>query len=123
MSKDLYENSKYGCPFHRELPGGGFVTIEVTPVRSIWRNTEYRGRVVVERRTAPRGRGHEPPVVASASGSTFESVMQQLMPAAQCNATIGAALLRLQPVTPATHTGKREAKTLSGTRRPIRVIS
>jgi hypothetical protein len=85
----------YECrPFERELPGGGFVAIEVSPTRSVWRNPVFRGRVIVERRAASRRSGHEPPVVATAAGPTFESVVQQLFPTAQCNATIGAALMR-----------------------------
>lgn len=85
------------CPFHRELPGGGFVAIEVTPRRSIWRErVVYDGRIVVERRAHDRREGHEPPVIAKASAACPEAVVDQLLPAAQSNAMIGAALLRKQ---------------------------
>jgi hypothetical protein len=83
-------------PFERHLPGGGFVAIEVTSDKSVWRNRVFRGSVVVERRAASRRQGHHPPVIATASGPTLDGVIDQLLPAAQSNATIGAALLRLE---------------------------
>jgi hypothetical protein len=86
------------CPFERQLPGGGFVAIEVVSTKSLWRSPVYHGRVIVERRAPSRRRGHEPPVIATASASNVEAVVAQLLPAAQCNATIGAALLRLASV-------------------------
>jgi hypothetical protein len=84
-------------PFRRELPGGGYVAIEVTAKKSLWRNTEYEGRVVIERRASWRRAGHTPPVIATASGESVEAVVRQLLPAAQCNSTIGLALLTLTP--------------------------
>ena len=90
----MFENTEGQRPFERELPGGGFVAIEVSTARSVWRRPVFRGRVVVERRTAARRNGHEPPIIATAVGRTLEAVVQQLLPAAQCNATIGAALIR-----------------------------
>jgi len=91
----MFKSSEYLNLFERSLPGGGFVAIEVRPVTSIWRKPVFRGRVVVERRADSRGGGHEPPVIATASGPSLEDVVQQLLPAAQCNSTIGGALLRL----------------------------
>ena len=87
-------NTESSHAFHRELPGGGFVTIEVTARRRMWRDHVYDGRVVVERRANQRREGHEPPVIATASGACAKAVVEQLLPAAQNNAAIGAALLR-----------------------------
>jgi hypothetical protein len=97
MRKEMFELSNDERRFHRDLPGGGFVAIDVRRVKSIWRSPSFRGRVVVERRGAERRKGHQPPTIASACGATLESVVRQLLPAAQCNATIGAALLELEP--------------------------
>jgi hypothetical protein len=69
--KRMLQNSKCTRAFERRLAGGGFVAIEVEPIRSMWRNAGFRGRVVVERRS-----------------------VQQLFAAAQSNATIAAALVR-----------------------------
>jgi len=60
----------------------------------MWRGRIYEGKVVVERRATWRREGHAQPVVAEASGRSLEAVVQQLFPMAQCNATIGSALLR-----------------------------
>jgi len=83
-------------PFERHLPGGGFVAIEVTSDEAGSHNRVYHGRVVVERRAVSRRDGHQPPVIATASGATVGGVIDQLLSAAQSNATIGAALLRLE---------------------------
>lgn len=91
----MFKNSKRERPFERQLPGGGYVAIEVESKRSLWRSPVFHGTVVVERRAAPRRGGDGLPIIATASGSNLESVVQELLPAAQCNATIGAALLKL----------------------------
>ena len=41
--------------FHRELPGGGFVAIDVVPGRSLFGRRRFDGSVVVERRTVAAG--------------------------------------------------------------------
>jgi hypothetical protein len=83
-------------PYRRELPGGGFVAIDVQPVRSgLWRPRRYAGAVVVERRSAWRSGNHPSPVIARASGRSVEEVVQALLPAARSNEAIGAAFLRL----------------------------
>lgn len=91
----MFRNSKLRRPFERCLPGGGFVAIEVASTKSLWRKPRFDGRVVVERRAASRGENHRLPVIATASSSSFEEVVEQLLPAAQSNVSIGAALLRL----------------------------
>lgn len=74
------------------------MAIEVTARSSMWREPVYDGRIVVERRAQQRREGHEPPVIAKASAAHAEGVVDQLLPAAQSNAMIGAALLRKQSV-------------------------
>jgi len=80
----------------RELPGQGFVAIEVKQEFSLLRGWHFRGSLVVERRAASRRPGHSPPVIAEATGKSMESVIQQLLPTAECNPAIGAAVLRMQ---------------------------
>jgi hypothetical protein len=84
--------------YKRGLPAGGFVAIDVVQTRSIWRGRLYEGKLVVERRSTCRRQGHTPPVVGQAWGRTVEEVVQQLLPAAQYNPAIGAAILRLETV-------------------------
>ena len=84
--------------YRRALPAGGFVAIDVRQTRSMWPGRMYEGKLVVERRAKSRRQGHVPPVVGQAWGRTLEEVVQQLLPAAQYNPAIGAAILRLEPV-------------------------
>ena len=84
--------------YTRALPAGGFVAIDVVQTRSIWRGRMYEGKLVVERRAKTRRSGHAPPIVGHAWGRTVEEVVQQLLPSAQYNPAIGAAILRLEPV-------------------------
>jgi hypothetical protein len=79
--------------YRRELPGGGYVAVDVTCERALWR-TKFRGKLIVERRTTGRAEHHEPPVIAEAEGRSVESVVQQLLPTAESNVAIGAALVR-----------------------------
>ena len=79
--------------FVRELPGGGFAAIDVRPA-NLLPARRYLGTLVVERRAEARRAGHTPPTIAEATGQTIESVVEQLLPAAQFNASIGLALLR-----------------------------
>jgi hypothetical protein len=82
----------------RTLPGGGYVAIDVKYVRRLFRRGQYRGVMLVERRSAgERHRTLEPIVIARATGETMDSVIHQLLPAAECNPAIGAALLRCVP--------------------------
>jgi hypothetical protein len=81
----------------RELPGRGFAAIDVTPTMRFLHGRRYRGSLIVEGRSPPRRRGHVPPVIAQAAAESVESVMQQLLPMAECNQAIGTALLRLRP--------------------------
>lgn len=81
--------------FLRELPGGGFAAIDISVDAPIWRRPVYRGTLTVERRSTWRAAGHAPPVIGTASGPTAKSVLLQLLPVAQSNVAIGAALCEL----------------------------
>jgi hypothetical protein len=92
---DMWRNSETQRAYTRDLPGGGFVAIDVTSTASLFHGRRYQGTLMVERRVNWRRDGHTPPVIAEASGSSVEAVVQQLLPAAQYNPAIGAALLHL----------------------------
>src|SRR5881296_1452749 len=80
--------------YHRRLPGGGFVTIEVTPLRSMLRQPKYRGELIVERRTdRERREGHAAPAVAETEAPTISSVLHELFPLAQSNIEIARRCL------------------------------
>ena len=89
----MRRNVKTQRAYMRELPGGGFVAIDVTPVTSLLHRRHYHGTLTVERRANWRREGHTAPVIGEASGSTVEAVVQQLLPAAEWNPAIGAALM------------------------------
>jgi hypothetical protein len=56
----------------------------------------FKGTVVVERRSKDRRAGHRPPIVATAWGISADAVIRQLLPIAQCNHALGAALVQLK---------------------------
>lgn len=91
----MWRKSETQRAYLRELPGAGFVAIDVESVSSLFRRPRYHGKLTVERRANWRREGHSPPVIAEASGRSIEAVVQQLLPAAEYNPSIGAALLRL----------------------------
>lgn len=77
--------------YRRELPGGGFVNVDVDPPSA---EGLHRAYVAVERRSDPARRdGHVPPVVASAVG-TRQNVFAQLLSIAADNVAVARALLR-----------------------------
>lgn len=81
----------------RQLPGGGFVAIDVSPVRTLLGQRKYRGEVVVERRAERyRREGHPAPVVASAEGPSIASVFYKLFPVAQSNTAVATHCLAKQ---------------------------
>ena len=85
--------------YARELPGGGYAAIDITRVTSVFRKARYEGALLIERRATPRHDGDTPPVIATATGTTIDAVLRQLMPAAQCNWAIGAGLMQREAVT------------------------
>jgi len=77
--------------YERQLPGGGFVAIEVTPMRNLLGQRKYHGEVVVERRIqAERRQGHSAPTVAEVNATTISSVFHELFPVAQSNVAVAA---------------------------------
>lgn len=82
----------------RALPASGFVAIDVRHQRSLFPSRRYHGALVVERRAQVRSEGHAAPVIAEAWGKSMESVLEQLLPSAQYDPAIGAALLRRRPI-------------------------
>jgi len=92
--------------FRRDLPGAGFVAIDVVASRSLLGRRRFDGCVVVERRSEPT-RGGVAPIIARACANSIEGVIQQLLPSALSNAAIGAGLLRRS----ASHAKSRETLT------------
>lgn len=80
--------------YQRALPGGGYVAIYAAPTRSLLGVRRVEGSLVVERREPPRREGHEPPVVARATGHSLASVLDDLFPLAQSNTAVAARCLR-----------------------------
>jgi hypothetical protein len=78
--------------FHRDLPGGGYVAIELSPTSQA---SERLVRVVVERRgDRDRRRGHQPPVILE-EGWNAERGIGDLYRIACDNVAIARGLLRL----------------------------
>jgi len=78
--------------YRRDLPGGGFVAIEVS-----WDRDVAKTRVSVERRAvADRRGGHDPVVIAEVEGDERSPSFTDLFRMAADNAAIARALLRLQ---------------------------
>lgn len=78
----------------RQLPGGGFVAIEIKAVRTLFGQRRYRGEVVVEQRVeVERRRGHVAPAVASAERETVAAVIHELFPVAQSNTLLASSVL------------------------------
>jgi hypothetical protein len=89
----MWQKARAERAYTRELPGGGFVAIDVTRATSMLHGHRFHGELIVERRATWRRDGHVPPVIGQASGSSVESVVRQLLPAAESNPAIGTALL------------------------------
>jgi hypothetical protein len=89
-------NEKTRPVYLRQLPSQGYVAIEVAPAFSFLHGHQYHGSLVIERRAPWRRPGHTPPIIAEATGKSIEAVIQQLLPIAECNPAIGAALLRIK---------------------------
>jgi hypothetical protein len=78
--------------FHRDLPGGGFVVIELTGTVS----TERRVRVVVERRgDRNRRTGHAPPIIHDETWAPDRGI-GELYRMACDNVAIARGLLRMR---------------------------
>jgi len=83
------------APMHRiyvrALPGGGFVAIDVVRVWSLFRR-RYRGRIVIERRSAERRTRH-PLVLATTEAPRVSPILDELLPLAQSNPALAARCL------------------------------
>jgi len=78
--------------YRRELPGGGYVAIDVERDREM-----IRTRVCVERRAAAERRdGHRPVVIAEAEGDERSPAFTGMYRIAADNAAIARAVLELQ---------------------------
>jgi hypothetical protein len=90
MEPSLHENS--GPIYRRELPGGGYVAIDVK------RDPELaRTRVSVERRSRDERRdGHRPVVIAEVEGDERSPGFAELYRIAADNAAIARALLQIE---------------------------
>lgn len=83
--------------YERTLPGGGFVAIEVTPVRNVLGVRKYQGDVVIERRgERERRKGHRAPSVAHARAATVATILHDLFPVAHSNVILASGCLAIQ---------------------------
>lgn len=81
-----------GLVYRRELPGGGYVAINVDGERGL-----VRSRVSVERRGREARRdGHAPVVIAEADGDDRSAAFGDLYRLAADNAAIARALLEIE---------------------------
>jgi hypothetical protein len=81
--------------FHRDLPGGGYVAIELSPAAS---TADRVVRVIVERRADRKRRvGHHPPVIIEEAWKP-EGGFGELYRIACDNVAIARSLLRLRKV-------------------------
>lgn len=90
----MWHTLKNDRPYVREIPGGGYAAIEVTTDTSLLGRRRYSGALIVERRASARAGGHRPPTLARVRGETADSVVRQLLPAAQSNIAIASEFLR-----------------------------
>ena len=82
--------------YHRPMPGGGYVEIEVDPVTT-GDSTRPRGRLIVERRSDhDRRLGHQPPIVADVSHDDVDELVADLFRLAHDNAALARSLMQWQ---------------------------
>ena len=85
-------NDDLALVYRRELPGGGYVAIDVKREREL-----ARTRVSVERRSKDERRdGHRPVVIAEADGDERSAGFADLYRIAADNAAIARAILELE---------------------------
>ena len=78
--------------YRRELPGGGYVAINVEEARGL-----ARTRVFVERRAREaRREGHVPVIIAEAEGDDRSAAFGDLYRLASDNAAIARAMLEIE---------------------------
>lgn len=80
--------------YHRPMPGGGFVTIEV---ESGSEDAQSRGWLIVERRAdVGRRLGHQPPIVAEETHEDPDTLIAELFRLAHDNAALARRLMQWQ---------------------------
>jgi hypothetical protein len=84
--------------YHRPMPGGGYVDVEMDIVRERGDATgRVRGRVILERRADHDRRiGHRPPVISEMTGDDVNDVMTELFRVACDNAALARSMMRWQ---------------------------
>ena len=86
--------------YHRTMPGGGYVEVELDapPAGGAPGSASARvhGRVIMERRADPRRRyGHQAPIVAELSGDDRDELLTDLFRLARDNAALARSLMRV----------------------------
>ena len=92
------EGSSSAALYRRNMPGGGYVEVEldVSPTGSESATARVRGRIIMERRADPGRRyGHHAPVVAELSGDDLDELMANLFRLACDNAALARSLMRM----------------------------
>ena len=80
--------------YSRDLPGGGFVAIDATPIELSGAGG-HRARLWVERRADhTRRTGHAPPVIAQCTADDPEAAMAELRTIASDNVQLALAMRR-----------------------------
>jgi hypothetical protein len=84
--------------YHRPMPGGGYVEIEVEVVQTADASPpSSRCRLILERRSdSGRRIGHAPPVVADVVGEDVDALLADLFHLAHDNAALARRLMRWQ---------------------------
>jgi hypothetical protein len=85
--------------YERRLPSGGYVAIDVLPVRALFGPTKMRGHLVVERRPEERRLGHRAPIAACAEQGGENEIIAALLPIANSDDAIAEVLARKVMVT------------------------
>jgi hypothetical protein len=95
MMMDQEQHGDFAPVYRRELPGGGYVAIDVQ--RRPAEKKICRSRVSVERRSADERRaGHRPVVIAEVDGDERSPAFTELYKIAADNSAIARALLRIE---------------------------
>jgi hypothetical protein len=89
-----HARSEGNARYHRPMPGGGFVEIEVEPMGE---EAPLRGRLIVERRAeVGRRLGHQPPIVADVVHEDSDTLIAELFRLAHDNAALARRLMQWQ---------------------------
>jgi hypothetical protein len=88
--------------YERRLPSGGYVAIQVSPVRPLFGPPKVRGEIVVERRPESRRAGHRPPIAACAEDEWTKNIVDALYPIANSDGALADVLARkvMVPIAP-----------------------